>query len=156
MVNGGEGRKTTLAVGIDTHQRIERIKRVGESFDDTLNRILDQYERLSDGQQPLSPEPEDEGRRVVRELTFNDQTQERIDALNAVFEYLIDHEEVKKREFIDEIYKEHHVSYSSPQSWWETFIKPGLEECQFAKKPKRNNPWRLLADNYDEAVSINH
>lgn len=68
----------------------------------------------------------------------------RREALAAAYDYLADHPEAKKADFLRDVYHDHPAGYESPEAWWNT-IQPALRELPDVDPPtERGHIWHFL------------
>ncbi|MFC5366952.1 ArsR family transcriptional regulator [Salinirubrum litoreum] len=68
----------------------------------------------------------------------------RREALSAAYEYLTDHPEAKKADFLRDVYAEHPAGYESAEAWWNA-IQPALKELPGVDPPdERGHLWHFL------------
>lgn len=68
----------------------------------------------------------------------------RRDALSAAYDYLSDHPEAKKADFLRDVYHDHPAGYDSAEGWWNA-IQPALKQLPGVDPPKeRGHIWHFL------------
>lgn len=68
----------------------------------------------------------------------------RREALSAAYEYLTDHPEAKKADFLRDVYAEHPAGYESAEAWWNA-IQPALKTLPGVDPPEeRGHLWHFL------------
>ena len=73
-----------------------------------------------------------------------DTLEQRRDALLAAYDYLSDHPEAKKADFLRDVYPEHSAAFESAEGWWNA-IQPALRELPGVDPPKeRGHIWHDL------------
>ncbi|WP_380677313.1 ArsR family transcriptional regulator [Salinigranum sp. GCM10025319] len=65
-------------------------------------------------------------------------------ALSAAYDYLTDHPQAKKADFLRDVYHDHEAGYESAEGWWNT-IQPALKELPGVDPPEeRGHLWHYL------------
>ena len=68
----------------------------------------------------------------------------RREALSAAYEYLTDHPEAKKADFLRDVYADHPAGYESAEAWWNA-IQPALKDLPGVDPPEeRGHLWHFL------------
>jgi len=68
----------------------------------------------------------------------------RREALSAAYEYLSEHPEAKKADFLRDVYHEHPAGFESAEGWWNA-IQPALKQLPGVNPPKeRGHIWHFL------------
>jgi hypothetical protein len=68
----------------------------------------------------------------------------RREALAAAYDYLTDHPEAKKADFLRDVYHDHQAGYESADGWWNA-IQPALKRLPGVDPPKeRGHLWHFL------------
>jgi hypothetical protein len=68
----------------------------------------------------------------------------RREALSAAYEYLTDHPEAKKADFLRDVYADHSAGYESAEAWWNA-IQPALKNLPGVDPPEeRGHLWHFL------------
>jgi hypothetical protein len=68
----------------------------------------------------------------------------RQEALIGAYEYLQDHPEAKKSDFLEDVFPEHPAEFETPEGWWNA-IHPALAELPGVDPPEeRGHIWRFL------------
>ncbi|MEA5387168.1 hypothetical protein VB779_08905 [Haloarculaceae archaeon H-GB11] len=68
----------------------------------------------------------------------------RRDALLASYEYLQEHPEAKKSDFLQDVFPEHPAEYQTAEGWWNA-IQPALAKLPGVDPPKeRGHIWHFL------------
>jgi hypothetical protein len=68
----------------------------------------------------------------------------RREALSAAYEYLTDHPEAKKADFLRDVYAERPAGYESAEAWWNA-IQPALKQLPGVDPPdERGHLWHFL------------
>lgn len=68
----------------------------------------------------------------------------RREALSAAYDYLTDHPEAKKADFLRDVYHDHTAGYESAEGWWNT-IQPALKQLPGVDPPEeRGHLWHYL------------
>ncbi|MFB6195522.1 MAG: ArsR family transcriptional regulator [Haloplanus sp.] len=68
----------------------------------------------------------------------------RREALSAAYDYLADHPEAKKADFIRDVYHDHTAGYESAEAWWNA-IQPALKRLPGVDPPaERGHIWHFL------------
>lgn len=150
-----EASKTTIEVSMNTYMNINSAKRPSESFDDTLEKLLNKlwrYEKsncnpeIETKQTIVDPSHDmDDIELAVREaMSKSSFDEERVEAMREIVDYLAEEKRVGKREFQRDLYESNSFDYSSKESWWEHFVRPALKEFEHAKAPPKGGKWEYL------------
>jgi hypothetical protein len=68
----------------------------------------------------------------------------RREALSAAYDYLTDHPQAKKADFLRDVYHDHEAGYESAEGWWNA-IQPALKELPGVDPPEeRGHLWHYL------------
>lgn len=68
----------------------------------------------------------------------------RREALSAAYDYLTDHPEAKKADFLRDVYHDHTAGYESAEGWWNA-IQPALKQLPGVDPPEeRGHLWHYL------------
>jgi hypothetical protein len=68
----------------------------------------------------------------------------RREALSAAYEYLTEHPEAKKADFLRDVYAEYPANYESAEGWWNA-IQPALKQLPGVDPPEeRGHIWHFL------------
>ncbi|KAB1196107.1 MULTISPECIES: helix-turn-helix transcriptional regulator [Haloferax] len=68
----------------------------------------------------------------------------RREALSAAYEYLTDHPEAKKANFLRDVYYDYPAGFESPEGWWNA-IQPALKQLPGVDPPEeRGHIWHFL------------
>lgn len=68
----------------------------------------------------------------------------RREALSAAYEYLTDHPEAKKADFLRDVYYDYPAGFESPEGWWNA-IQPALKQLPGVDPPEeRGHIWHFL------------
>lgn len=68
----------------------------------------------------------------------------RREALSAAYEYLAEHPEAKKADFLRDVYHEYPAGFESAEGWWNA-IQPALKQLPGVNPPKeRGHIWHFL------------
>jgi len=68
----------------------------------------------------------------------------RREALSAAYQYLTDHPEAKKSDFLRDVYHDYAAGFESPEGWWNA-IQPALKQLPGVDPPEeRGHVWHFL------------
>lgn len=177
MITGEQGatmtETTTISVDEDLADELYARKARGESYADVIRRLLEDSDteidetapgrRESDpSTEPAEPPATDEPKPdvtfdVVVDSVANDvlpgsdaKLDARIEAFEAVVEYLREHGSIKKATFKDAVFPEHDAEYETARSAWKNAIYPGLrtlaDRTDVVENADESGVWRWKGD----------
>jgi hypothetical protein len=145
---------TTIQINVDVWQRLNSRKQPGDSFNDVLDRLLDDSSHSDD-----STHTDHDS--IAATVTIPESKPNRIpdqdagDAITAAVEYIQETGGASMREIVRTVMPEHPLGYDVPEleqgeryrgSWWRKVVKPGLEEHPEIRAPKQHESlWRAKA-----------
>jgi len=143
---------TTIQINVDVWQRLNSRKQPGDSFNDVLDRLLDDSGHSEDsGHDPIAATvsiPESKPNRIPE--------QDAREAVTAAVEFIQANDGASMREIVLAVMPEHPLGYDVPEleqgeryrgSWYRKVVKPGLEEHPEIRAPKQHESlWRAKSE----------
>lgn len=119
---------TTIQIGINTWQVLNTRKQPGDSFDDVIQRLLEQVETRGDDRGITT----DNGM-IIAEIIWEwepgrgpEEREERRKVGYESLKWLRRRGEATRSDFFDALYKSHNPANVSEQSWWRRSVRPLL------------------------------